>query len=239
MIPLLPVFYFGTVEHYRVLAHHPKVIIDIGEHYERQSYRTRTSIVGPNGKQDLVVQIARKSGEKMPMRSVGLSYAEGWQQQHIQAIRSAYGNTPWFIHYIDEIEAVVLKKHERLVDLDLATMRLGMKWLGLGTEVVVSEDYVEVKDGKKEVNSEWSMVNGEERLAAGSASMRHSPAPIHQIGLQDFRTSFNPKRPLPAEFPATPAYPQIFADRHGFVPRMSVIDLVMNAGPEARRLVLT
>ena len=147
-VPVISAFYFGSVEHYRLLARHPKIIIDIGEHYERQSYRTRTGIVGPNGQQDLVVQIARRSGEKMPMSSVGLSYVESWAHQHVHAIRSAYGQTPWFIHYIDEIEAVVLKKYDRLVDLDFATMRLGMKWLGLKTEIEVSESYVESRESR-------------------------------------------------------------------------------------------
>jgi hypothetical protein len=144
MIPVLSAFYFGSVEHYRLLASCPKVIIDIGEHYERQSYRTRTSIVGPNGVQDLNVQISRDHGRKMPMRDVGLSYIESWPQQHLHAIRSAYGNAPWFIHYVDDIEAVLMKRYERLVELDLATLRSGMKWLGIKTEVVVSEKYVEV-----------------------------------------------------------------------------------------------
>jgi hypothetical protein len=203
-IPLLSAFYFGSVEHYRLLAQHRRVIIDIGEHYERQTYRTRTSIVGPNGKQDLTVQIARRSGEKMPMRSVGLSYIETWPQQHVHAIRSAYGNTPWFIHYIDEIEAVVLKKYDRLVDLDLATMRLAMKWLGLKTEAEASEKYVE--DSRS---------------------------------FLDLRATLHPKRSLPPSLPLSPPYPQVFADRHGFIPRMSVIDLVMNTGPDARRIVAT
>jgi len=202
MTPLLPAFYFGSVEHYRLLAQHEKIIIDIGEHYERQSYRTRTSIIGPNGKQDLVVQIARRSGEKMPMKSVGLSYIETWQQQHAHAIRSAYGNAPWFIHYIDEVEAVVLKKYERLVDLDLATMRLGMKWLGLTTEVLVAENYIEKSDG-----------------------------------LTDLRVAFHPKKQLPPEVTAVPPYTQVFADRHGSVQRMSIIDLVMNTGLEAKRII--
>ena len=200
--PLLSAFYFGSVEHYRLLAMHERVIIDLGEHYERQSYRTRTSIIGPNGVQDLVVQIARKSGEKMPMRSVGLSYVETWPQQHVHAIRSAYGNTPWFIHFIDEIEAVVLKKYDRLADLQLATIDLGMKWLGLRTEIVVSDNYIEQMDG-----------------------------------LADLRMAFHPKRPLPPEVAAVPPYPQVFTDRHGFVPRMSIIDLVCNCGPESNRIL--
>ncbi|MBK9195347.1 MAG: WbqC family protein [Flavobacteriales bacterium] len=217
-VPVISAFYFGSVEHYRLLARHPKIIIDIGEHYERQSYRTRTGIVGPNGQQDLVVQIARRSGEKMPMSSVGLSYVESWAHQHVHAIRSAYGQTPWFIHYIDEIEEVVLKKYDRLVDLDLATMRLGMKWLGLKTELVVEEEYVVV--GHK------SLVYGKTAQA-----IDNRPATV------DLRSTFQPKKPLPPEVDAVPPYPQVFADRHGFVGRLSVVDLVCNCGPEARSIL--
>lgn len=208
-IPLLSAFYFGSVEHYALLAKHPKVIIDIGEHYERQSYRTRTSIVGPNGVQHLNVQIARDHGNKMPMREVGLSYVETWPQQHLHAIRSAYGNTPWFIHYIDEIERVVMDRYERLVDLNMATLRLAMGWLALNTNVAVSDGYVEV--------------NGD---TSGGVS-----------GHIDLRTSFHPKRPIPSAVPRVPTYAQIFADRHGALCRMSVIDLVMNQGPESRSLI--
>lgn len=204
--PILSAFYFGSVEHYGLLARYPKVILDIGEHYERQSYRTRTRIVGPNGVQDLNVQISRDHGNKMPMRDVGLSYVESWPQQHIHAIRSAYGNAPWFIHYIDEIEAVVTKRAERLVELDLSTIRLAMKWLGISTELVVMDQYVEVEPD-------------DERYL-------------------DLRSSFQPKRPLPNAVEAIISYPQAFSERHGFVPRTSVIDIVCNTGPYARALLL-
>ncbi|MEO8732986.1 MAG: WbqC family protein, partial [Flavobacteriales bacterium] len=192
---LLSAFYFGTVEHYALIAKSTLVTIDTGEHYERQSYRTRTGIIGPNGKQDLIVTIDRRSGEKMPMHTVELSYTEPWNARHVQAIRSAYGQTPWFIHYIDEIETVLLKKYDRLMDLDLATMRLAMRWLGLKTEVVVSPTYVE----------EFASSEG--------------------VLLEDHRTDFNPKRSLPKAIPEIGPYTQVFADRHGFTGRMSIIDL--------------
>lgn len=201
-VPLLSAFYFGSVEHYRLLAQHPKVIIDTGEHYERQSYRTRTGILGPNGPQDLVVRIARRGGEKMPLHTVGLSYAETWPHQHVHAIRSAYGQSPWALHYIDALEGVLRKRYDRLVDLQLATLQLGMDWLGLRTEVLVADTYIEKLDG-----------------------------------LIDLRLAFHPKKPLPPEVGPVPPYPQVFADRHGFVPRRSLIDLVCNCGPQALRYV--
>ncbi|HEY0978389.1 MAG TPA: WbqC family protein [Flavobacteriales bacterium] len=223
-IPLLSAFYFGTVEHYRLLARCEKAVIDIGEHYERQSYRTRTGIMGPNGRQDLLVNIDRRSGEKMPMRTVGLSYTEHWHQQHVHAIRSAYGQTPWFIHYIDDIEQLLLQKHERLVDLDLATMRLGLEWLGLRTEVMVSEEYVETGLRSKVFDPR------PDQSGPGPKTSDLGPT-------IDLRTTLHPKRPLPAEVEPVPSYPQVFADRHGAMARLSVIDLVMNTGPQAAVLL--
>ncbi|MBK7752463.1 MAG: WbqC family protein [Flavobacteriales bacterium] len=221
MTPLLSAFYFGSVEHYRLLAQHPRVVVDIGEHYERQSYRTRTSILGPNGQQDLQVPITRISGTKMPMRSVGLSYAETWPRQHLHAIRSAYGQTPWFIHYVDEIEAIVLKKYERLVELDLATMRLGMKWLGLTTEVIVSEEYVA----------------GSALAVVGPTTVATDNRPPTTDTYADLRSTFHPKKPLPPTIAEVPPYPQVFPDRFGFVGRLSIVDLLCNCGPEARSIL--
>lgn len=198
VMPLLSAFYFGSVEHFRLLARYPRVLIDTGEHYVRQSHRTRTRIVGPNGPQDLSVQILHDHGSKMPMREVRLSYAETWPQQHLHAIRSAYGNAPWFIHYIDEIEAVLLERHHRLIDLNMATLRLGMRWLGLNTGIEVLDSFVE------------------------------EPSTEHM----DLRNALHPKKPMPAELKAGPPYAQVFELRHGFVPSCSIIDLVMNLGPE-------
>ncbi len=204
ILPIVPAMYFGPVEVYRLFAKHSKVIVDLGEHYERQSYRTRTTIVGPNGAQDLVVQIARRSGEKMPMHSVGLCYVESWPEQHMHAIRSAYGRSPWYIHFCDDLGTLITTRYERLVDLDLASMRLCLKWLGLRTELILWESYVDA-----------------------------SAIP----GALDLRGALNPKKPLPATMAPVPDYPQVFADRHGFQARMSIVDLLCNAGPQVRQLL--
>lgn len=216
-LPLIPACYFGSVEHYRLLATNEQVMVDIGEHYVRQSHRTRTRIAGPNGPQELSVQVVHGPAPKVPMREVRLSVSETWPQQHLHAIRSAYGKSPWAVHFMDDIEEVLLAGHERLVDLDLATMRLGLKWLGLRTELVVSETYVEV------MSSAW-------RGASITKVSRHSPLATHCL---DLRSTLHPKKPLPPEVQPVGPYPQVFAFRHGFLPRLSIIDLVMNTGPKA------
>ena len=51
----------------------------------------------------------------------------------------------------------------------------------------------------------------------------------------DYRDLIHPKRPFEKfdpEFISKP-YHQVFQERHGFIPNMSIIDLLFNKGPEA------
>ncbi|MBK6342575.1 MAG: WbqC family protein [Flavobacteriales bacterium] len=137
------------------------------------------------------------------MREVHLSRAETWPQQHLHAIRSAYGNAPWFIHYIDDIEAVLLAPHDRLIDLNMATSGWDCNGWDSPPAITVEDAHVE-----------------------------HDPA--------TYRTSAPPCTPSPCHriWKRAHRMPRVFEQRHGFVPGCSVVDLVMNLGPEARGWLL-
>jgi hypothetical protein len=54
-----------------------------------------------------------------------------------------------------------------------------------------------------------------------------SPAP------NDFRDAIRPKHPLPdAHFEPRPYY-QVYQQKHGFLPNLSILDLLFNMGPES------
>ena len=46
----------------------------------------------------------------------------------------------------------------------------------------------------------------------------------------DYRYKISPKIKSELKFPP---YPQVFEDRFGFVPNLSILDLLFNLGPEA------
>lgn len=47
----------------------------------------------------------------------------------------------------------------------------------------------------------------------------------------DFRNAFSPKVAVPKD---TPAYPQVFEERLGFQPNLSILDAIFNLGPETK-----
>jgi len=47
----------------------------------------------------------------------------------------------------------------------------------------------------------------------------------------DLRQAFSPKTPVKGNFPP---YTQVFSDRHGFLPGLSILDLLFNLGPESK-----
>lgn len=51
--------------------------------------------------------------------------------------------------------------------------------------------------------------------------------------MTDLRNAFTPKAAAPAAFIPVPYY-QVFAQRTGFLPNLSIVDLLFNMGPESR-----
>jgi len=68
------------------------------------------------------------------------------------------------------------------------------------------------------------------RLLDISPNISYSDHYIDCPPASDFRKAFNPKRPT-NNTDEKPYY-QVFAGRHGFLPDLSVIDLLFNMGPE-------
>ncbi len=74
--------YFGSIPFYCELAKYERVIIDGGERYEKQTQRTRTSILSANGPLHLSIPVIRPNGKDTLVKDIQISTSENWQKDH-------------------------------------------------------------------------------------------------------------------------------------------------------------
>lgn len=196
---LLTTTYFGPIQWYQKL-HRMPCILEQHDHFVKQTYRNRCVIATANGTQTLTVPIERYDGTKCPMRDIRISDHGNWRHLHWNALVSAYGETPFFEFYADDLRPFFEKRHTFLFDLNLDIMHTMCQLLDVRPQVTLSEHYIVLPSENDEVI--------------------------------DFREAIRPKHPLPdADFNPTPYY-QVRAQRHGFLPNLSILDLLFNEGPE-------
>lgn len=142
MIPvILPAVYFGNSAYFERIGNCPHVLLDGEERYEKQTFRSRCSILSANGVQNLIIPVIRPNGKDTCMKDIRISYAENWQKDHLKAIESAYRKAPFYDYYAQEIAAIIETSPAKLIDLNLAITRTLIKMMGWSTTVrIAGED---------------------------------------------------------------------------------------------------
>ena len=306
---LLSSTYFGPVQWYQKLNRH-RCVIEQHDNFVKQTYRNRCVIASANGPQTLTVPTERYDGLKCPMRDIRISDHGNWRHLHWQALVSAYGETPFFEYYADDLRPYFEERRwTYLLDFNLDIMHTLCSLLDVRPTLSLSDHYI-TTDAPAAVHAATTAVHaatttahaaatattggsdsmGEEaelnagrnlfEEAKGAGSMGgearlHAESKLFEeakgagsnaesklfeeakgagsnaesklfeeakgAGIMggeagcnfiDLRDAIRPKRPLPdSEFDPRPYY-QVRAARHGFLPNLSVLDLLFNEGPE-------
>ena len=237
---LLSTTYFGPVQWYQKLNRH-RCIIEQHDNFVKQTYRNRCVIASANGPQTLTVPIERYDGMKCAMRDIRISDHGNWRHLHWQALVSAYGETPFFEYYADDIRPF-FEEHrwKYLLDFNLDITQTLCSLLDVRPDLTLSDHYIDADeticgsgslDGAAAGLSEaFESFGGAAKGLGGAAESLGSSSACSLF--VDYRDAIRPKHPLPdAEFEARPYY-QVRAQRHGFLPNLSVLDLLFNEGPE-------
>ena len=231
---LLSTTYFGPVQWYQKLNRH-RCIIEQHDNFVKQTYRNRCVIASANGPQTLTVPIERYDGMKCAMRDIRISDHGNWRHLHWQALVSAYGETPFFEYYADDIRPF-FEEHrwKYLLDFNLDITHTLCSLLDVRPDLTLSDHYIDADET-------ISGGGGLDGAAAGfGGAVKGLDEAVEGLGgsssacslFVDYRDAIRPKHPLPdAEFEARPYY-QVRAQRHGFLPNLSVLDLLFNEGPE-------
>ena len=199
MVSLLASTYFGPVQWYQKLNQSDCCLIERHDHFVKQTYRNRCVIATTSGLQVLTVPIERYEGAHCEMRDIRISDHGSWRHLHWNALQSAYGESPFFEFYADDLRPFFERRWELLFDFNTAITRKMCELLDVHPQIAFTEVY----------------------------------ASAEEEGVTDFRDAIRPKHPLPDDGIRPRRYYQVYEQKHGFQPNLSILDLLFNEGPEA------
>ncbi len=102
------------------------------EYYRKQTYRNRAVILNAQGEQRLSVPVSCPRGPYTKAEDVRICYDKDWQRDHWRSLCTAYNNSPYFLYYRDELEAVLMRaRPERLWDLNWQLVNFFIRAFGL------------------------------------------------------------------------------------------------------------
>lgn len=193
--------YFGPVQYYSKFLVHDTRIIEIYDHYTKQTYRNRCNIYGANGILSLSIPVLKGAGHKSWIRDIRMDDTKNWKKLHWKGIESAYRHSPFFEFYMDDIQSFIMGKYKFLIDLNSEILRAILTHLEIDPEFTCTNEFVDYT----------------------------------RYQAMDYRELIHPKVDVSADPHFNPLpYPQVFSIKHGFLPNLSILDLLFNEGPNSR-----
>ena len=200
---LLSTTYFGPIQWYQKLYRADEAWIEQHEHFVKQTYRSRCIIATTQGTQTLSIPIEhptsnvqRSTLNVQRIKDIRISNHGNWRHLHWNALQSAYGESPFFEYYEDDLRPFFEKRWTFLFDFNEAIREKLCELLDISPVVRFTEKYV----------SDYA---------------------------SDYREAINPKHPAPDPDFQPRRYYQVYEAKHGFLPNLSIVDLLFNMGPES------
>ena len=105
-----------------------KVFFGEDTHFQKQTFRNRTEIFGPNGRLKLTIPIVHsKSRKHQKENEVLIANTTDWQKHHWKSICTAYRSSPFFEFYEADLAHFYEKKATHLMDFNLALIQKTME----------------------------------------------------------------------------------------------------------------
>ena len=149
---LLSSTYFGPVQWYQKLYRYDKVQVEACDNFIKQTYRNRCVIAAANGLQALTVPVERTADDNMDangaqpgkclMKDIRISDHGNWRHLHWNALASAYGESPFFEFYADDIRPFFERKWTFLYDFNAEICAKMCELIGLEPAIEPTTEYL-------------------------------------------------------------------------------------------------
>jgi len=189
--------------------------------YTRSDFDNRNKIRTQDDSMWLTIPIFNKTGQTL--NEVKIDYSKKWVSKHKSSIEYNYEKAPYFEEYWKDIELILDKSWEKLIDLNMELINYFITKLEINTKTVFSSELNINKTGSEKLLEICKDLQVDTYL---SGEFGRNYLDINLFQQENIKVIF--------EKFEHPTYDQTF---DGFVQNMSIIDLLFNEGQNAKNIL--
>jgi len=221
-----PAFFPWLGYFHRIAISDQHIVLDDVQ-FEKNSYVNRNRIKTQYEPLWLTVPLLT-SGKfgNLAINKVEISHTSKWQKKIIESVRQFYRKSPYFIDYFPFLEDAFLS-HEWILlnDLIKHLNKYFLNALEINTPLIYSTD-MQVEGAKSElVLNLCKKVNCTTYISGPFGKDYLDKESFDTNGIDIYYHEYS-----------HPVYPQLYT---GFTPNLSVVDLLMNCGPESKNVLMS
>lgn len=149
--------YFPSIATFVAIANADKVVMEVQDNYQKQTYRNRCYIYAANGKLQLSVPVIFSQKNRQKYSEVKMANTYHWQDNHWKSLESAYRTSPFFEFYADELKHLFTETYDTILDFNLKCFEVICECLQLEVTVskteVFEKEPIDIKDYRPLVNA--------------------------------------------------------------------------------------
>jgi hypothetical protein len=190
--------------------------------FKKNEFQNRNKIKTAQGWMWLTVPVSYKYPEHMD--EVRINNRVDWRKKHVKTLAINYQKAPYFHALFPEVERFYAGNAESISAVNRESVIMLLKLLGVDKETAVASAMGGLPEEPSERLATICDAMGADTYLSGAGGRAY-------LDLEPFK-----KRGISVAFQAFkhPVYPQLYGD---FIPNLSLLDLLMNCGPDSLNIV--
>ena len=135
--------YLPAISQLKLIIDSKKLIFEINDNFQKQTYRNRTYIYGANGLLLLSIPVIHSQKNRKKFKDVKIAYDYDWLTQHLKSFQISYRSSPFFEYYEDKLVDLYVRREKYLYDFNLRSIDVLFDMLQINLEYDFTKGYSE------------------------------------------------------------------------------------------------
>jgi hypothetical protein len=199
------------------------IILDSVQYPRGKTVANHCQIKTANGIQDLVVPLSRKKNNDSLLTYNEIEFGEiYWYKKPLRSIKQAYSKAPYFNNYYENL--VEIFQNESFTNMNIEFIRLINKELNINTRLELLSNIENISnDRNQRIVDLCKNFNASVYLSGLGGKNYNDEVLFKQNSIEVVYTEYNFIK-----------YPQLHRE---FIPKLSIIDLLFNCGPDSKEYI--